>query len=317
MESALSNKSDTKRDFIWLFFKGAGMGAADVVPGVSGGTIAFITGIYARLLRAIKSVNLDAIKTLKTGGFKAAWRHIDGTFLLVLFSGLLTSAASLAKLITYLLEHHQLFVWSFFFGLIIASFVHVGKQVTRWDMSTVAACLAGAAIAFAITSLAPAEAKPQTWYYFAAGAIAICAMILPGISGSFILLLLGMYGHVLSAVNEMQVMLIALFLGGCVVGLMAFSRLLSWLLSRFEQVTFALLCGFLLGSLNLLWPWKQVLTTYTNSKGIEKPLMQANVLPAEFARLTGQDPQVLICALLAIAGLALILLIERISRKDA
>nr|WP_125716484.1 DUF368 domain-containing protein [Pseudoalteromonas rubra] len=293
------------------------MGAADVVPGVSGGTIAFITGIYARLLGAIKSVNLDAIKTLKTDGFKAAWRHIDGTFLLVLFGGLLTSAASLAKLITYLLEHHQLYVWSFFFGLIIASFVHVGKQVTRWHMPTVAACLAGAAIAYTITSLAPAEAVPQTWYYFAAGAIAICAMILPGISGSFILLLLGMYGHVLSAVNEMQIMLIALFLGGCVIGLMAFSRLLSWLLSRFEQVTFALLCGFLLGSLNLLWPWKQVLTSYTNSKGIEKPLMQANVLPAEFARLTSQDPQVLACVSLAVAGLALILLIEWISSKDA
>ncbi|WP_430929762.1 DUF368 domain-containing protein [Pseudoalteromonas rubra] len=313
----MSNKTDSKRDFIWLFFKGAGMGAADVVPGVSGGTIAFITGIYARLLGAIKSVNLDAIKTLKTDGFKAAWRHIDGTFLLVLFGGLLTSAASLAKLITYLLEHHQLYVWSFFFGLIIASFVHVGKQVTRWHMPTVAACLAGAAIAYTITSLAPAEAVPQTWYYFAAGAIAICAMILPGISGSFILLLLGMYGHVLSAVNEMQIMLIALFLGGCVIGLMAFSRLLSWLLSRFEQVTFALLCGFLLGSLNLLWPWKQVLTSYTNSKGIEKPLMQANVLPAEFARLTSQDPQVLACVSLAVAGLALILLIEWISSKDA
>ncbi len=317
MEKALSNKTDTKRDFIWLFFKGAGMGAADVVPGVSGGTIAFITGIYARLLGAIKSVNLDAIKTLRSDGLQAAWRHIDGTFLLVLFAGLLTSAASLAKLITYLLEHHQLFVWSFFFGLIIASFIHVGKQVTRWDWRTVTACMAGAAIAYGITSLAPAEAVPQTWYYFAAGAIAICAMILPGISGSFILLLLGMYGHVLSAVNEVEVLLIALFLSGCVVGLMAFSRLLSWLLSRFEQVTFALLCGFLLGSLNLLWPWKQVLTTYTNSKGIEKPLTQQNVLPAEFAQISGQDPYVLGCVLLAVAGLVLILAIEWISNRDA
>ena len=305
----------SKRDFLLLFLKGAGMGAADVVPGVSGGTIAFITGIYARLLNAIKSINLDALTLLKREGLKATWQYIDGTFLVTLFAGLLTSAASLAKLITYLLEHHKLLVWSFFFGLIIASFIYVAKQVKSWDAKTIISCFFGALFAFAVTSLSPAEANPQWWFYFLAGAIAICAMILPGISGSFILLLLGMYGHVLTAVTEKQFSLIALFLVGCVVGLMVFSRFLSWLLSRFEQLTFALLAGFLLGSLNLLWPWKEVLSTYTNSKGIEKPLMQQNIMPTEFAALTGQDPMTLVCISLAVTGLALILAIEKLTKS--
>lgn len=305
----------SKRDFLFLFLKGAGMGAADVVPGVSGGTIAFITGIYARLLNAIGSVNLKALSVLKNDGLNAAWRHIDGTFLVTLFAGLLTSAASLAKLITYLLANHQILVWAFFFGLIVASFIYVAKQVKQWHASTIISCIIGAVIAYAITTLAPAEADPQWWFYFVSGAIAICAMILPGISGSFILLLLGMYGHVLSAVTEKQFVLIGLFLVGCVVGLMVFSRLLSWLLSKFEQLTFALLAGFLLGSLNLLWPWKQVLTTYTNSKGIEKPLLQQNIGPQEFAAITGQDPMTLMCLGLAVTGLVLILSIEKLTSK--
>lgn len=306
---------DSKRDYLFMFLKGAGMGAADVVPGVSGGTIAFITGIYARFLNAIKSVNLQALSTLRRDGLKATWQYIDGSFLLAVFSGLLISAASLAKVITYLLEAHQTLVWSFFFGLIVASFVYVAKQVSHWNGQNIIACAVGAIVAFAITSLSPAEAQASHWMFFISGAIAICAMILPGISGSFILLLLGMYGHVLSAVNQLEFGLVSLFLLGCIVGLMSFSRLLSWLLAHYQQVTFSLLAGFLLGSLNLLWPWKQVLTTYVNSSGIEKPLSQANILPAQYSTLYGQDPNTLACIALAIAGLALILTIEKISEK--
>ncbi|WMN60963.1 DUF368 domain-containing protein [Pseudoalteromonas xiamenensis] len=309
----MSNDGTRKREWLFIFLKGAGMGAADVVPGVSGGTIAFITGIYARLLNAIQSVNLQALLILKREGVAAMWKHIDGNFLVCLFGGLLTSAASLAKLITYLLEHHQTLVWSFFFGLILASFWHVAKQVKSWDRSTVIACLIGAMTAFVITTISPAEANPATWFYFVAGSIAICAMILPGISGSFILLLMGMYGHVLAAVNRMDLVLIGLFLSGCVVGLMAFSRFLSWLLKAYEQATFALLAGFLLGSLNLLWPWKQTLSTYTNSHGIEKPLEQANILPSQFFALSGQDPNTVYCLLLAVFGLYLILFVEKIT----
>ncbi|CAM4014863.1 DUF368 domain-containing protein [Pseudoalteromonas byunsanensis] len=311
----MTEHRDSKRDYVWLFLKGAGMGAADVVPGVSGGTIAFITGIYSRFLHAIKSVDLAALGILKNDGIKACWRHIDGSFLLAVFAGLITSAASLAKLITYLLANHQILVWSFFFGLIVASFIHVAKQVTQWRWQTILSCLLGALIAYVITTLAPTEAQPHWWMFFVAGSIAVCAMILPGISGSFILLLMGMYGHVLQAITQKEVMLVGLFLVGCVVGLMAFSRFLSWLLDRYQQVTFSLLAGFLLGSLNLLWPWKTVLSTYTNSSGIEKPLLQQNVSPMEFAAITGMAPQTGLCIALAVGGLLLILAIEKLTNQ--
>ncbi|MBQ4877581.1 DUF368 domain-containing protein [Pseudoalteromonas luteoviolacea] len=310
------NMADSKRDYIWLFFKGAGMGAADLVPGVSGGTVAFITGIYARLLAAIKSVDVTVLKMILKGQIKEAWSHIDGNFLLAVFGGLFTSALALSKIIAYLLEHHQTFVWSFFFGLIIASFVYIAKQVKRWQLQHIVSCTLGVIIAVMITSLSPAEAQAQPWFYFAAGSIAICAMILPGISGSFILLLLGMYGHVLTAVNEREFMLIGLFLLGCVCGLMIFSRFLSWLLARFEQVTFALLAGFLIGSLNMLWPWKKVVSTYVNSSGVEKPLTQKNISPMEFSQLTGQDAQLGICIALAVFGLCLILALDKLSHQD-
>ncbi|WP_259386325.1 DUF368 domain-containing protein [Pseudoalteromonas sp. MSK9-3] len=311
----MTKKSDSIKDYVFLFLKGAGMGAADVVPGVSGGTIAFITGIYTRFLAAIKSVNLEALRLLRKSGCKASWQYIDGTFLLTVFAGLITSAVSLAKVITYLLANHQLLVWSFFFGLILASFIYIAKQIEQWRLHTMISCLIGVVIAYLITSLAPAEAEPHTWLYFVSGAIAVCAMILPGISGSFILLLLGMYSHVLTAITDKELSLIALFLLGCVVGLMLFSRFLSWLLNQYQQITFALLAGFLLGSLNLLWPWKLVVSTYVSSSGVEKPLMQKNILPAEYANLVGHDPQTLLCIGLALFGLLLILGIEKLSAK--
>jgi putative membrane protein len=311
----VTKKSDSKRDYVFLFLKGAGMGAADVVPGVSGGTIAFITGIYTRFLAAIKSVNLEALKLLRKSGFRASWHYIDGPFLLTVFAGLITSAVSLAKVITYLLANHQLLVWSFFFGLILASFIYIAKQIERWRINTIASCTIGIAVAFIITSLAPTEAQPHTWLYFISGAIAVCAMVLPGISGSFILLLLGMYGHVLTAITNRELSLIILFLLGCIVGLMLFSRFLSWLLNQYQQITFALLAGFLLGSLNLLWPWKLVVSTYISSSGVEKPLIQKNILPVEYESLVGHDPQTLLCIGLAVFGLLLILSIEKLSAR--
>ncbi|TMP78469.1 DUF368 domain-containing protein, partial [Pseudoalteromonas ruthenica] len=187
--------------------------------------------------------------------------------------------------------------------------------IEQWRLSTIISCFIGVVIAYVITSLAPAEAEPHTWLYFVSGAIAVCAMILPGISGSFILLLLGMYSDVLTAITDKELSLIALFLLGCVVGLMLFSRFLSWLLNQYQQITFALLAGFLLGSLNLLWPWKMVVSTYVSSSGVEKPLMQKNILPAEYANLVGHDPQTLLCIGLALFGLLLILGIEKLIAK--
>ena len=312
---AMSQSKDTLKDYFMTFLKGAGMGAADVVPGVSGGTVAFITGIYERLLNAIRSINFKAISVLKNDGLKALWQHIDGYFLLAVFTGLITSALSLAKIMTYLLAHHQTYVWSFFFGLIIASFLHIAKQLSQWNLKPIFACILGAAIAFAITSLAPTQADANWWYYFVAGSIAICAMILPGISGAFILLLLGMYGHVLTAVTEFEFTLIGLFVAGCAFGIIAFSHFLGWLLTRFRDMTFALLSGFLLGSLNLLWPWKEVVSTYTNSKGELVPLIQKNIGPMAYQKLSGQDPHTLTCLALAMSGLLLILVIEKITQK--
>lgn len=300
---------------MWLFIKGLAMGAADVVPGVSGGTIAFITGIYMRLIRAISQFNLKTVHLLKYTEWSAFWRHIDGTFLCVLFGGILTSIITLAKFVTYMLEHYPMLVWSFFFGLLIASFIHLCKKVTTWKLDTLSCCILGAIAAYLITSMTTLEVQSAPWLYFLSGAIAICAMILPGISGGLILLIMGMYGNVLSAVNDFNLGLITLFLAGCMCGLILFSRLLLWILNYYEQMTFALLSGFLLGSLNQLWPWKHILSTYINSRGIVKPLLKENIFPTEYMQITGLDAQVSGCILLMLAGLFLVLCIERFCRK--
>lgn len=311
----MSKEFDTKHDYIWLFFKGLAMGAADVVPGVSGGTIAFITGTYMRLIRAISQFNLKSVHLLKGTEWSAFWRHIDGTFLFVLFGGIITSIVTLVRFVTYMLEHYPMLLWSFFFGLLVASFIHLCKKVTTWELSTLSSCILGAIIAYLITSLSTLEVQAAPWLYFLSGAIAICAMILPGISGSLILLSMGMYGNILGAVNDFNLGLIALFLAGCICGLILFSRLLLWILNYYEQMTFALLSGFLLGSLNQLWPWKHVLSTYTNSKGEVKPLLKENVFPTEYIQITSLDAQVLECILLMLVGLFLVLSIERFCRK--
>ena len=291
------------------------MGAADVVPGVSGGTVAFVTGIYEELLESIKSINFGTLALLFKQGPLAAWQSVNGTFLLVLLLGIITSIASLARLISYLLVQHPLLVWSFFFGLIAASSIHMVKQIKVWQLLTVISIVVGVLAAVLVTELKPVELTPGPLIFFAAGAVAICAMILPGISGSFILLLLGMYGHVLSAVKDFQLLYIMSFAGGCAVGLLSFSHLLSWLFKRFHDVTLALLTGFLIGSLNLVWPWKLVLSYYQNSKGEQLALEQHNVLPWVYLDQTGADPNTLYCIGLMVFGMFLVFLLEIAGRK--
>ena len=205
------------------------MGAADVVPGVSGGTIAFISGIYEELLETISSVNLSALKTLKKEGLKAAWKAINGNFIIVLFLGIGISIASLAKLISYLLEAHPVLIWSFFFGLVIASIFYVGKQVKKWSLGSVVSLVIGTGLAYWVTILPPMASSSETWFIFISGMIAICAMILPGISGSFILLLMGSYQTVLGAVKDKDLVTIGVFIAGAVIGLLSFSRVLKWM----------------------------------------------------------------------------------------
>ena len=303
-------------DFGVLVLKGMGMGAADVVPGVSGGTIAFITGIYEELVHSIKNINFRTISTLWKEGLPAFWKAVNGNFLLSLVGGILISVLTLARIIEYLLVNHPILIWSFFFGLIIGSAIFVSRSIEKWNIGTFISLLAGIAIAWIITSFTPAETTEAYWFIFLSGALAICAMILPGISGSFILLLLGKYQFILSALNEGRISIIAVLLTGALTGIIAFSHLLSWLLEKFHHLTIALLAGFMIGSLNKIWPWKVTVETYIDSHGEIKPLLQDNVLPGRFISETGADPQILWAVLLALAGFLIIFLFEGISKKQ-
>lgn len=300
-----------------LFLKGIAMGAADVVPGVSGGTIAFITGIYERLLNAIKEVDLDLFKLLLKFRIKDIWKKVDGNFLLVLFLGIGTSLVTLAKVMTYLLDTHPILIWSLFFGLIIASAVLVGKTVEKWNFGSIVSLIIGAIIAYAITEFTPTTTPETSLFVFISGAIAICAMILPGVSGAFILLLLGKYQYVIGALSDFNLKVIIPFGLGAVVGIVTFSHLLTWLLNRFRSIVIALLTGFMIGSLNKVWPWKETLETFTNSHGVVKPLVQDNISPIRFFEITGEDPRIAISIVLAIAGYLLISTIEKYAVKKS
>ena len=300
-----------------LVLKGMGMGAADVIPGVSGGTIAFITGIYEELVHSIKNINFRTISTIWRQGLPAFWKEVNGNFLLAVVGGIMISVLTLARILEYLLVNHPILIWSFFFGLIIGSAIFVARSIEKWNIWTAISLTAGIAIAWIITSITPAETTEAYWFIFLAGALAICAMILPGISGSFILLLLGKYQFILTALNEARVSVIAVLLVGALTGIVSFSHLLSWLLNKFHHLTIAILAGFMIGSLNKIWPWKITVETFADSHGITQPLLQDNVLPGRFVTETGGDPQVLWAVLLAMAGFLLIFIFEGMSKKQS
>jgi len=299
-----------------LFFKGAAMGAADIVPGVSGGTIAFITGIYEELINSIQSVSLRTLVTLKEQGFVAAWNSINGTFLLTLFSGILFSVFTLAKLISYLLVAYPEMLWSFFFGLVLASVWHVSQQVKVWRLINILPIAVGAVIAWSLGSASFAEVEATTVNVFFAGCLAICAMILPGISGSFILLLLGMYSYILDAVKSLDVAVLAVFAGGCVVGLLTIANLLAWAFKRFHDYTLLILTGFMIGALNKVWPWKETISSRLNSHGEQVPLLQNNILPGQYEILTGHSAYLGWAIASVVCGIVVVLLLEQFGRAD-
>lgn len=299
---------------VLLFIKGIAMGAADVVPGVSGGTVAFISGIYDELLRSIASVPAAALMLLR-GRVVAAWQAANATFLLILMAGILTSVLSLARLITYLLEQQPIPLWSFFFGLILVSSHLVARDIQRWNWTRLLSFAIGAGFAYWITVASPVQWGTDSMSIFFAGAIAICAMILPGISGSFILLLLGLYPFVLGAVKGLDIAVLAVFACGCLIGIVSFAGVLRWLLTRWRDLGLSLLTGLMLGSLNKLWPWKETLTWSLDSHGEQVPLLQANLLPGRFAEVSGQDPQLLVAVLLACGGVVLVLGLERLASR--
>ncbi|MBA3391196.1 MAG: DUF368 domain-containing protein [Deltaproteobacteria bacterium] len=312
------------RQRVLLFLKGMAMGAADVVPGVSGGTIAFISGIYEELLATIRSFGPETLRVLRTQGVRSAWLQINGTFLVTLLAGIATSIVLLVRPITWALEHEPVLMWSFFFGLVAASVLICGKKVQRWSVPPIVGLLVGAVAAGSIAFLGVATAPDNLAFYFLAGAIAICAMILPGISGSFILLLMGAYGPVMNAIKTFDLAIIGVFAGGCVVGLMMFSRLLTWMFKRHHDLTTSTLTGFLLGSLLIIWPWKQVVSVRESSHGLV-PLMRDNVLPGDYATvsasehllgITEKQPQLAAAIALMVFGAALLVILERFAPRD-
>ncbi|MFO7999283.1 MAG: DUF368 domain-containing protein [Bacteroidales bacterium] len=293
-----------------------GMGAADVIPGVSGGTIAFITGIYEELVNSIKSINAKLFKILFTQGVGAAWRHINGGFLIAVLGGILISLFSLAKLLSYLLANHQLLVWAFFFGLIVGSAIYVGRKIKTWDLLTAIMLLAGTIIAYYITISTPATTTDALWFVFISGCIAICAMILPGISGAFILLLLGKYEYMLNALKDVKVLVLGAFALGCLIGIVSFSHVISWLFKKYPNATMALLSGFMIGSLNKLWPWKEVLESRQNSHGEWVPVLEKSITPGRFSELYHADPMLWQVGVCMVVGLAIILLFEWTAQRE-
>jgi len=298
-----------------LFLKGLAMGAADVVPGVSGGTIAFISGIYIELINSIKSLNIKALKVLRHQGLAAAWQHINGNFLAVLLAGVFTSLFSLAQVMQYLLARYPLPLWSFFTGLIVGSVLYLLRQHPPSLAVDKGLFVLGIALAYGL-SIAPATALEgdHTTMFFA-GTIALCAMILPGISGSFILVLLGLYPVFIGAIANVQLDILLVFGSGGILGLMAFSRLLSWLLDNYQTMVIALMCGFLVGSLNIIWPWKLVTESVLSHSGKSIVLASENLLPGQFAELVDQDPLTSICILASIFGLLLVLGLEYVGSR--
>lgn len=292
------------------------MGAADVVPGVSGGTVAFITGIYEELLSSITKINITNIKLLFSDGPKAFWQAVNGSFFVVLIAGIVSSFVLFSSLILHLMANYPLLVWGFFFGLVIASAAYLFKTLKVHNAKTIAALVLGAIAAYITTLHVNLHLSAIPVNFFIGGAIAICAMILPGISGSYLLLLMGLYLPVLTAVKTFDVVLVGLFILGAATGLLVFSRLLNWLLKQFHEITLATLVGFLIGSLNVLWPWKEVVSWRESSSGAMKPLIQENVLPMQYTQITGNDAETFGVVIACILGLSLILILEKILLRE-
>ena len=303
-------KSRRLLDYIFVTLKGMAMGAADVVPGVSGGTIAFISGIYEELITSINNINLSLFTILRKEGIKAAWNQINGNFLISLFVGIFISVLSLAKFLSWLLENEPVLLWSFFFGLVVASIFFVGKEITKWNPGTVIVLVIGALLAFFITELPVSENSDSLPYLFMSGALAICAMILPGISGAFILVLLGSYKTILDAVHERDIKIVATVGLGAIIGLLSFARLLKWMFNHYKNITLALLTGFILGSLNKIWPWKKVLETKVFGEKVVV-VDDMNVWPGAFEG----DNKLMLAIILAIIGFSLIFILEKAASK--
>ncbi len=316
---------ETTGDRIKLVLKGAAMGIAEVIPGVSGGTIAFITGIYERLIDAIKSLDVEFIGYVLKLKIGKAWAHMDGTFIGFLLLGMAMGIGVGVFGVSHLMKNYPEELWGFFFGLIMASALYIARRVSDWKLANIAFLILGAVLAFLITILNPSSGNTNLFYIFISGIIAISALILPGISGSFILLLMGVYTvimptvkHFLSTLDPADIMILSVFALGCLTGLAAFSRVLSWLFHNHRDATLATLTGVMLGSLNKIWPWRNpvkwmddeghIFENVTSDFEDLRVVVEQKVLPAQY---TWDDPNTIVVIVCAVVGFMTVFLLDR------
>jgi putative membrane protein len=305
----MNSKNRSFPDYIVLGVKGFCMGASDVVPGVSGGTMAFILGIYEELIDAIKSFDLKSLQFLVTLKFRPLLDRISWQFLLAVGIGIFTAIFTLSSLLSWLLQNRPVFIWSFFLGLILASVVSVSRRVEAWRILTWLCLVGGTLSSYFLVGLVPVSTPNDYWFLFLCGAVAICAMILPGISGSYILVLLGKYQYVLDAVNHRDFLVLGLVAAGACVGIIAFARILGWLLKNYHDLMVATLTGLMIGSLRKIWPWKEALESVVDAHGQMVPLVQSNILPGQW------NGEVLAALSLMVAGLLAVLFLDRLGNR--
>jgi putative membrane protein len=287
------------------------MGAAEVVPGVSGGTIAFVSGLYDRLVHSIQRLTPVRLWELRKVGPKQIWHLLDLNFLMLLFGSMFVSVLLFARGVSYLLDHQPVLIWSFFFGLVIASVYSIGRKLSLTSLETPLAIALGIAIGFSLIHVTPLESEVSPLVLMAGGCIAVCAWILPGLSGSFVLLVLGLYQTVIAAIRDFEVVTLTYVTLGCAIGLISFSRVLAMLLDRFHNITISVLVGFMLGSLSRIWPWKRTTSYLIRQDGSQLPVVQEPVLPETYYQLTGLDPFLAGAVVSCFFGLLLILLLDR------
>jgi putative membrane protein len=298
------------KDYLLILLKGLCMGAADVVPGVSGGTIAFITGIYDEWLNSLKRCTPAVLLMIKREGIKKTWEYINGNFLVALFGGILISLKTFAAVVLFAMDAYPILVWAFFSGLVAASIYLLVREQRGWGIIEIIGLLFGIAFILAISYMAPSQLPAHGWILFLGGFVAICAMILPGISGSFILLLVGLYPVFLQAIHHFEIAKLLWFGAGCITGLVVFSRFLLWLLNSYHSQTLAVLIGFLIGSLSVTWPWKQALLTTVDSHGRTVVLQQENLNPLNYFAVTGNEPTIIWAIVWALIGVGLVAGVE-------
>lgn len=303
--AAKKTKKEHAKRTTSLFFTGFAMGSADIVPGVSGGTMAFILGVYEELIYSIKKLSGETLKLFLTFKFKEGMKSVPFGFLVPLGVGILSALVLLAPILSNLLTNQPVYLWSFFFGLVLASIYVVRKRVVTWDGHDYLAFALSAAFAFLIVGMVPTHTPATPIAFFLSGMIAIIAMILPGVSGSFLLILMGKYHQILQLVVDRDVVMLGIIAAGAVIGLALFSRVLSWLFEKHHDIIVAILTGFMLGSLRKIWPWKEALTTRINSHGVEVAVTEKNIFPESL------NSEVIFAVLLALAGLFLILYLDK------